>query len=72
MQAVGRIVSPRVAPYHHPALTITTTLYDLIEAIGEEVPVGEEKLVTAVVAHLLNAGRIRYIGKPDSLKMRIS
>jgi hypothetical protein len=71
MQAVERIVSPRVPPYHQPATTITTTLYDLIEAIHEEVPSGNEKLVTAVVAHLLNAGRIRYIGNPDSLKIRM-
>ena len=38
MQAVARIVSPRVPLYHRSARTITTTLYDLIEAIHDEVP----------------------------------
>jgi hypothetical protein len=47
-------------------------LYDLIEAVRDEVPAGEEKLVTAVVAHLLDAGRIRSISNQDDLKIRIS
>jgi hypothetical protein len=63
MQAIARIVSPK-APLHEPSMTITTTLYDLLEAIHEEVPGGPQgdKLVTEVVVHLLDSGRIRLIG----------
>jgi hypothetical protein len=72
MQAVARVVSPRVPLHHRSARTITTTLYELIEAIRDEVPAGEEKLVTAVVADLLDAGRIRYMGNSDRTKINIS
>lgn len=41
--------------------TIQTTLYDLIVAIREEIGPDEEHLVTPVVVHLLNSGRIKFI-----------
>jgi len=37
--------------------TIKTTLYELIEAIDEEVEPGEEWLVAKTVLHLLNTGQ---------------
>src|SRR5262245_12242599 len=40
---------------------ITTTLYDLIAALQEVVPPGEEALVVATVVSLLRAGRIRPV-----------
>jgi hypothetical protein len=39
--------------------TTKTNLYRLIEAIQEEVSPGEDKLVVAVVSHLMRAGSIR-------------
>lgn len=39
--------------------TTKTNLYRLIEAIQEEVSPGGDKLVVAVVSHLLRSGRIR-------------
>ena len=33
---------------------------------------GEEKLVTAVVVHLLDAGRIRSFSNQDNLRINIS
>jgi hypothetical protein len=63
MQAIARSVSQK-APFRQPSTTITTTLYDLLEAIHDEVPPGHrgERLATEVVAHLLDSGRIRFIG----------
>jgi hypothetical protein len=71
MQAIAQIISPREAP-RQPSTTITTTLYDLIETIHDEVPPGEEGLVTAVVADLLNSRRIRFIDNPVGLDAEIS
>jgi hypothetical protein len=63
MHAAARIVSSK-APLHQPSITVTTTLYDLLEAIHDEVPRGPQgdKLVTEVAVHLLDSGRIRLIG----------
>lgn len=68
MQVITRIVSPR-PPLHRPSATITTTLYDLLNAIQEEVPAGTQgdKLATEVVVHLLDAGRIHFIGDAQRL-----
>ncbi len=68
MQAIARIVSPK-APLHRPSAAITTTLYDLLNAIHEEVPAGiqGDKLATEVVVHLLDAGRIHFIGDSQRL-----
>jgi hypothetical protein len=68
MQAIARIVSQK-AQLHQLSTTITTTLYDLFEAVHEEVPRGSqgEKLVTEVVVHLLDSGRIHFIGDPPRL-----
>jgi hypothetical protein len=71
MHTVARIAS-QGAPYRQPATTIFTTLYDLIEAIHDEVPAGGENVVASVVTHLFDSGRIRFIGNPDSLKIDIS
>jgi len=68
MQAIARIVSPK-ALLQQPSMTITTTLYDLVEAIHDEVPAGTQgdKLATEVVVHLLDSGRIRLIGDEQRL-----
>jgi hypothetical protein len=66
MQTTNQYSSPRTY-YHHPANIITTTLYDLMEAVQEEVSPDEEGLVARVVADILNSGRIRFVGDADGL-----
>ena len=41
-----------------------TTLYDLIAARSAASAPGEEGLVTAAVAHLCHAGRLRFLALP--------
>jgi hypothetical protein len=45
--------------------TIETTLYDLVVAIREEIAPDEEHLVTPIVVHLLNSGRVKFIDGPQ-------
>jgi hypothetical protein len=45
--------------------SIRTTLYDLIEAINDEVAPEEEALVIATMMHLLSTGRIRFLRKEE-------
>jgi hypothetical protein len=40
--------------------TLTTTLYELIEAVQNAVEPGEEALVVPIVAHLLRTGRVTW------------
>ena len=44
---------------------IRTTLYDLIEAIHDEVAPEEEGLVIATMMHLLSTGRIRFLREEE-------
>jgi len=46
---------------------ITTTLYDLVEAISAEVGPNEEHLMTAAVMHLINSSRARFVGSRKTL-----
>jgi len=41
--------------------TTNTTLYELIDAISEQVQPGEDGLVAEVVLHLLETGRIKFL-----------
>ena len=41
-----------------------TTLYDLIAVLNAASEPGEEDLVTAAVAHLCHAGRLRFLALP--------
>jgi hypothetical protein len=43
-------------------LPLHTTLYDLVAAINEVIDPGEEDLVPAVVAHLLQTHRVTGLG----------
>jgi hypothetical protein len=43
---------------------ITTTLYDLIAALNEEVEVWEDNMVTATVAHLCHTGNLHFLRLP--------
>jgi hypothetical protein len=46
---------------HPESGMIETTLYGLIEAIGDEVQQGEELLVSETVLHLFRAGRAKFL-----------
>jgi hypothetical protein len=49
-------------PRYH---TIDTTLYDVVEAVAEQVHPTEEWVVASVVAHLLENRRITLAGNSD-------
>ena len=46
---------------------VTTTLYDLIEAVNTEVSLDEDRLVAAAVMHLINSSRARFVGSRKTL-----
>jgi len=48
--------------------TIRTTLYELIEAIEDEVKPGEEELVTATVLDLMESGKIKLRQRRKAFK----
>ena len=62
MQAESGFVAHK-APLSRQSMMMRTTLYDLLEAIHEEVPAGfrGDNLATEVVVHLLDSGRIHFI-----------
>ena len=45
---------------HSGSLTIETTLYELIEAINEQVQPGEDRLVIEAVLDLIETGQITF------------
>jgi hypothetical protein len=40
--------------------TVRTTLYELIEAINEQVPPEEDGLVPGIVLHMLVTGQVKF------------
>ena len=48
-------------------VSVTTTLYDLIEAVNTEVSLDEDRLVAAVIMHLINSSRARFVGSRKTL-----
>ena len=48
-------------------VSITTTLYDLVEAVNAEVGPDEDHLVAAAVMHLINSSRARFGGSRKTL-----
>jgi hypothetical protein len=44
--------------------SVETTLYDLIKAVQEALPPGQEKMVTRVVCRLLSRNRSRFLNVP--------
>jgi len=68
MQALA--TNPATALATSPAsMRITTTLYDLVEAISTETGPDEDHLVTAAVMHLINSSRARFVGSRKTLKV---
>jgi hypothetical protein len=45
----------------HKSTTVTTTLYDLVEAVQKEVGAANDELIVATVMHLLRAGHATYL-----------
>jgi hypothetical protein len=46
---------------------IISTLYDLIEALGEAIQPGEERLVPIVVLDLMQSGQLRFLRQRGSV-----
>ena len=46
--------------------TVTTNLYELIEAVQNEVGPENDKLVVATVMHLLRAGRATFLSNMEA------
>ena len=70
MQATAQASATNLATAPTPSATperITTTLYDLVEAISAEVGRDEDHLVTAAVMHLINSSRARFVGSRKTL-----
>jgi hypothetical protein len=61
--------SPKTAPEHQRA-PLVTTVYELIEAIDEELQPGEEELLAEVFCHMANRGKIGLIHKTDKQSAR--
>jgi hypothetical protein len=62
--ATNLATAPATASAPEP---ITTTLYDLVEALSAEVDPDEDQLVTAAVMHLINSNRARFVGSRKTL-----
>ena len=61
--AVSRSTVPERA--ETTRLVVSTTLYDLIAAVNAAIAPGEEDLTIPIVAHLLQAGRARFLHDGD-------
>ena len=50
-------------PLHttHRSITVTTSLYELIEAVQNQVGPEDNELVVATIMHLLRAGRATFL-----------
>jgi hypothetical protein len=59
----------RLEPAQSDLAIISTTLGELIEAIDEVVEPDEDHLVTEVVLHLLDTGRIRFLNPKGELEL---
>jgi len=56
-------------PEYSGSTTIETTLYELIEAINEQVQPGEDRLVVETVLDLIDTGQITL---PDTMRGSVS
>lgn len=51
-----------------PILFLQSSLYELIEALNEEVVIKEDDLVTEAVLNLVKSGKIRWMREHQTLK----
>ena len=49
---------------------IKTTLYEVIDAVGNAVEGKEERLVPEIVAHLVNSGMVKFTGEKADIFTR--
>lgn len=61
MQGITYTVNAQAPSSSQPFTGVATTLYDLMEAIQEEVQPGEEALVPHIVRRLMDRGRITFL-----------
>jgi hypothetical protein len=69
--ATNRTFSARQKESASP-VPIKITLYELVEAISDELQPGEDGLVTQVVMHMLATGNIKSIGGGRKLRVNAS
>jgi hypothetical protein len=58
--SVHRFPSPKPKPRRTEK--IKTTLFDLIDAINDEIKAGEEDMVFLVISDLISTGRLKFTG----------
>ncbi len=68
MQAAVAPLMSKSARMYPKSTTITTSLYDLVAAISDEVGPNEDDLMTATVVHLLQSGRVKFLGDHEALQ----
>jgi hypothetical protein len=66
MRTSDQVVQPELSERFNPS-RIRTTLYDLVEALGEEVESGEEHLIARTVFHMIRTGQMRFVRTPKGL-----
>ena len=66
MQALATTLDTVPTTFSTP-VHITTTLYDLVEAVNAAAGPHEDRLVAAAVMHLLNSSRARFVGSRKTL-----
>lgn len=57
-----------IEPRYPAITTIETTLYELIEAVSDEIKSGEDGLVAESVLHLLDTGQVKFIHADCNVK----
>ena len=67
MEAIPQIFHTQ-EPAHPGLNSVKTTLYELIEAIGQEVKPGEDELVEETVMHLFDTGQVRFLDDAFEVK----
>lgn len=50
---------------------VTTTLFDLIAALHEDIEPGAEDMVIATVQHLCTSGRLRFLSAPSDDELAV-
>ncbi len=68
MLAVAETITA-VEPETASQTPVTTTLYDLIAALNDQVEPWEADIVTDAVVNLCNGGRVRFLDMPPDCKV---
>ena len=68
MEQTAHILSASEAEYSGLG-EIQTTLRDLVEAVNEEVAIGEDRMVAEVVLDMLDDGKIKFLNPRGKLAL---